>query len=98
MSATESFEIAASNFKAASGHLAPGKDGCTRSPECMHDWNIWCAAIEYMKKCADENKKLRELLADYGSHNEGCSAAIDNAYTCKCGWDRERKILEIDKP
>lgn len=54
MNASESFDIAARAFRNASGHLAPGKNGCTHSPECEHDWKIWCAAVEYMKGCRPE--------------------------------------------
>lgn len=52
--ANESFEKAAAVFRKASGHLAPGKDGCSYNPECMRDWKIWCAAIEYMKSCKED--------------------------------------------
>jgi hypothetical protein len=29
---------------------------------------------------------LRQLLRDYGRHNEGCSAAHGPQYRCRCGW------------
>lgn len=51
MNASESFEIAAEAFLKVTGKLPPGKHGCTHSSEVLHDWKIWCAAVEYMKKC-----------------------------------------------
>ena len=40
-----------------------------------------------------EVARLREVLAEYGRHAEGCSAAVGSQYRCKCGWDRERTAL-----
>ena len=59
MDANEAFEIAAKAFYKATGHLAPGKDGCKRGyngdldPEVAKEWKIWCAAVDYMR--ATEN-------------------------------------------
>ncbi len=37
---------------------------------------------------------LRETLREYGRHDPGCSAEIDEAkYRCRCGWTRERKRI-----
>ena len=47
--ANESFERAADVFYKATGFLAPGKDGCTRTAEVEREWGVWCAAIDYMK-------------------------------------------------
>jgi hypothetical protein len=33
-----------------------------------------------------ENERLRQLLAEYGRHAEGCSAAHGARYRCRCGW------------
>lgn len=54
MNTSESFEIAARTFRSVTGHIAPGKNGCTHSTECKHDWNVWCRAVEYMKKCRSD--------------------------------------------
>ena len=39
-------------------------------------------------------KRLKEILTEYGRHQEGCSAQFNTShskYRCRCGWDRERK-------
>lgn len=33
-----------------------------------------------------ENARLRQLLIEYGRHNDGCSAAFGVKYRCRCGW------------
>jgi hypothetical protein len=40
-----------------------------------------------------EVEQLKELLNEYGRHQEGCNAAvgIDGQYPCKCGYEREVK-------
>jgi len=62
MNATESFEIAAAAFEKATGELPPGKNGCTHSHECIHDWDVWCAAVEYMKKARPSHVALIEEI------------------------------------
>jgi len=37
---------------------------------------------------------LRETLREYGRHDPGCSAEIDETkYRCRCGWKRERERI-----
>lgn len=43
-------------------------------------------------KQAERIKALEQLLIEYGRHSSGCSAPY--GYDCRCGWDREKKILE----
>lgn len=45
-------------------------------------------------KLRERIKRFKEILTEYGRHQEGCSAQFNTShskYRCKCGWDRERK-------
>lgn len=68
MDANESFELAAEAFRAASGFLAPGKDGSgadykgrLAESETARAWNIWCAAIEHFQSQAAHRIDLEKL-------------------------------------
>jgi hypothetical protein len=60
MSANDSFESAAEAFYKATGNVMPGKIGCLRdgdgnlNPEVARDFQIWSAAIDYMKVSASQ--------------------------------------------
>lgn len=44
-----------------------------------------------------ENQKLKELLIEYGRHSPDCPARYNTTKRknpCRCGWDREKKILK----
>jgi len=52
---------------------------------------------EEIENLKAENKTLRELLADYGSHLAGCPAQWNTTKRqtgCSCGWIRESAILK----
>lgn len=83
MDANESFEIAAAAFCKATGYLMPGKDGCPRdengdlTPEVARDFKVWCAAIDYMKKAAPQEKAREAERAVIEAEKRFEDAALD---------------------
>ena len=44
------------------------------------------AIVEELSPAPAEVVRLRQLLIEYGRHNEGCNAQFGDTYRCRCGW------------
>lgn len=44
------------------------------------------SSAEQAQVLVAEVRRLRQLLAEYGRHAEGCNAQFGDRYRCRCGW------------
>ncbi|HDY88119.1 MAG TPA: hypothetical protein ENH82_08415 [bacterium] len=48
------------------------------------------------KQQAKRIKELEQLLIEYGRHSAGCNRELGDKYSCRCGWDREKKAVNLE--
>lgn len=62
--------------------------------KCDGEVKTFCIDIELAKQ-ARQIEKLEELLIEYGRHSAGCNRELGDKYRCRCGWDREKKAINL---
>ena len=52
------------------------------------------AIVKEIQPATAEAVRYRQLLIEYGRHNEGCNAQWGDTYRCRCGWrEVEREFI-----